>query len=82
MGIVHGAFCFFPAQSIPSISIFSETSFDMNRLAFILLLLLSGGVGKDRIGIVSRHAGVRSSGRRSLEIASVRGGILAVYRCV
>ena len=54
----------------------------MNRLASILLLLLSRGVGKGRIGIVSRDAGARSSGRRSLEIASVRGGILAVYRCV
>ena len=76
------AFCFFPAQSTPSIRIFSETTFDMNRLASILLLSLSGGVGKGRIGIVSRDAGARSSGRRSLEIASVRGGILAVYRCV
>ena len=76
------AFFFFPAQSTPSIRIFSETTFDMNRLASILLLSLSGGVGKGRIGIVSRDAGARSSGRRSLEIASVRGGILAVYRCV
>ena len=76
------AFCFFPAQSTTSIRVFSETSFDMNRLASILLLSLSGGVGKGRIGIVSRDAGARSSGRRSLEIASVRGGILAVYRCV
>ncbi len=54
----------------------------MNRLASILLLSLSGGVGKGRIGIVSRDAGARSSGRRSSEIASVHGGILAVYRCV
>ena len=54
----------------------------MNRLAFILLLSLSGGVGKGRIGIVSRDAGARSGGRRSSEIASVHGGILAVYRCV
>ena len=54
----------------------------MNRLASILLLSLSGGVGKGRIGIVSRDAGARSSGRRSSEIASVRGGGLAVYRCV
>ena len=54
----------------------------MNRLASILLLSLSGGVGKGRIDIVSHDAGARSSGRRSLEIASVRGGILAVYRCV
>ena len=76
------AFFFFPAQSTPSIRVFSDTSFDMNRLASILLLSLSGGVGKGRIGIVSRDAGARSSGRRSLEIASVRGGILAVYRCV
>ena len=76
------AFFFFPAQSTPSIRVFSETSFDMNRLASILLLSLSGGVGKGRIGIVSRDAGARSSVRRSSEIASVRGGILAVYRCV
>ena len=76
------ACCFFRAQSTPSIRVFSETLFDMNRLASILLLSLSGGVGKGRIGIVSRDAGARSSGRRSLEIASVRGGILAVYRCV
>ena len=76
------AFCFFPAQSTPSIRVFSETLFDMNRLASILLLSLSGGVGKGRIGIVSRDAGARSSGRRSSEIASVHGGILAVYRCV
>ena len=76
------AFFFFPAQSTPSIRVFSETSFNMNRLASILLLSLSRGVGKGRIGIVSRDAGARSSGRRSLEIASVRGGILAVYRCV
>ena len=52
----------------------------MNRLASIPLLSLSGGVGKGRIGIVSRDAGVRSSVRRSSEIASVHGGILAVYR--
>ena len=77
------AFCFFPAQSTCSIRSFSETSFDMNRLSSILLLLsLSGRVGKGRIGIVSRDAGARSSGRRSLEIASVRDGILVVYRCV
>ena len=72
----------FPTQSSPFIRVFGETSFDMNRLASILLLSLSGGVDKCRIGIVSRDAGARSSGRRSLEIASVRGGILAVYRCV
>ena len=76
------AFCFFPDQSTPSIRVFSETLFDMNRLASIPLLSLSGGVGKGRIGIVSRDAGARSSGRRSSEIASVHGGILAVYRCV
>ena len=76
------AFCFFAAQSTPSIRVFSETSFDMNRLDSILLLSLSGGVGKGRIGIVSRDAGARSSVRRSSEIASVHGGILAVYRCV
>ena len=76
------ALFFFPAQSTPSIRVFSETSFNMNRLASILLLSLSRGMGKGRIGIVSRDAGARSSGRRSLEIASVRGGILAVYRCV
>ena len=75
-------FCFFPAQITRSIELFSEISFDMNRLASILLLSLSGGVGKGRIGLVSRDAGARSSGRRSLEIAYVRGGILAVYRCV
>ena len=76
------AFCFFRVQSTPSIRVFSETLFDMNRLASILLLSLSGGVGKGRIGIVSRDAGARSSVRRSSEIASVHGGILAVYRCV
>ena len=76
------AFCFFPAQSIPSIRVFSETSFDMNRLASILLLSLSGGVGKGRIDIVSHDAAASSSGRRSVEIASVRDGILAVYRRV
>ena len=76
------AFCFFPAQSTPFIRVFGETSFDMNRLASILLLSRSGRVGKDRIGIVSRDAGARSSGRRSVEIVSVRDGILAVYRCV
>ena len=54
----------------------------MNRFASILLLPLSGGVGKGRIGIVSRDDGAGSSGRRSIEIASVRGGVLAVYRCV
>ena len=76
------AFFFFPAQSTPSIRDFSETAFNMNRLASILLLSLSRGMGKGRIGIVSRDAGARASGRRSLEIASVRSGILAVYRCV
>ena len=76
------AFFFFPAQSTPSIGVFSETSFNMNRLASILLLSRSGGVGKGRIGIVSRDDGAGSSGRRSSEIASVRGGMLAVYRCV
>ena len=76
------AFCFFPAQSTPSIRIFSETAFDMNRLSSILLLSLSGGVAKGRIDIVSHDAGASSSGRRSVEIVSVRDGILAVYRCV